>query len=84
MFGARRAADNYKKVEKMLNLVGIDKERIRLEWVSAAESPKFASVVTEMINHVKTLGPSPLRKTAPSKTIEIEIQDEEPALAEGS
>ena len=57
MFGARRAADNYKKVEKMLNLVGIDKERIRLEWVSAAESPKFASVVTEMINHVKTLGP---------------------------
>jgi F420-non-reducing hydrogenase iron-sulfur subunit len=76
MFGARRAADNYKKVEKMLHLVGIDKERIRLEWVSAAESPKFASVVTEMINHVKRLGPSPLRKVAPGRTIEIEIQAE--------
>lgn len=80
MFGARRAADNYKKVEKMLHLVGIDKERIRLEWVSAAESPKFASVVTEMINHVKRLGPSPLRKVVPSKTIEIPIETEEAAV----
>ena len=76
MFGARRAADNFKKVEKMLHLVGIDKERIRLEWISAAESPKFASVVTEMINHVKRLGPSPLRKAIPSKTIEIKIEAE--------
>lgn len=76
MFGARRAADNYKKVEKMLHLVGIEKDRVRLEWVSAAESPKFASVVTDMINHVKRLGPSPLRKAVPSKTIEIEIQAE--------
>ena len=81
MFGARRAADNYKKVEKMLHLVGIDKERVRLEWVSAAESPKFASVVTEMINHVKKLGPSPLRKIALSKTIEIPIETDEAAAA---
>jgi F420-non-reducing hydrogenase iron-sulfur subunit len=83
MFGARRAADNYKKVEKMLHLVGIDKERVRLEMVSAAESPKFARIVTEMINQVKSLGPSPLRKTAPTKTFEIEIKDQEPALAKG-
>ncbi len=76
MFGARRAADNFKKVEKMLHLVGIEKERVRLEWVSAAESPKFASVVTEMINHVKRLGPTPLRKAPSSRTIEIEIQAE--------
>ena len=81
MFGARRAAENYKKVEKMLHLVGIDKERVRLEWVSAAESPKFASVVTEMINHVKRLGPSPLRKVTESKTIEIPIETEETAAA---
>jgi F420-non-reducing hydrogenase iron-sulfur subunit len=81
MFGARRAADNYKKVEKMLHLVGIDKERVRLEWVSAAESPKFASVVTDMINHVKRLGPSPLRKVLVSKPIEISIEPEETAVA---
>ena len=81
MFGARRAADNYKKVEKMLHLVGIEKERIRLEWVSTAESPKFAHVVTEMINHVKKLGPSPLRKSSPSETIEIPIETEESAIA---
>ncbi len=74
LFGARRAAENYKKLEKMLHLVGIEPGRVRLEWVSAAESPKFARVVTELINDVKKLGPSPLRKAAPSRTIDIEIQ----------
>ena len=64
----------------MLSQLGIEDERVRLEWVSAAESPKFASVVTEMINQVKSLGPSPLRKKAPGKTIEIEIQVDEPTL----
>jgi F420-non-reducing hydrogenase iron-sulfur subunit len=79
MFGARRAAENFEKTEKILRLVGIEKERIRLEWISAAESLKFAKVVTEMITQVKKLGPSPMKnnsgrtKRAPA----------EPSLAEG-
>ncbi|MDZ7376472.1 MAG: hydrogenase iron-sulfur subunit [candidate division KSB1 bacterium] len=81
MFGARRAAENYQKLERMLHLVGIEKGRVRLEWVSAAESPKFARVVNELINDVKKLGPSPLRKSAPSRMIEIPIETEEAAVA---
>ncbi len=61
MFGARRAAENFEKVEKMLNMVGLEKERVRREMVSAAESSKFANVITEMINQVKKLGASPLK-----------------------
>lgn len=66
MFGARRAAENFEKVKKMLNMVGLEKERARREMVSAAEASKFAHVVTEMIDQVKKLGPSPLRKTLTS------------------
>jgi len=61
MFGARRAAENYEKTEKMVNILGLEKERIRLEWISAAESTKFANVVKQMVEQVKKIGPSPLK-----------------------
>ena len=38
---------------------GIEPERFRLEWVSAAEGPRFAQVVTEFTEQVKMLGPNP-------------------------
>jgi F420-non-reducing hydrogenase iron-sulfur subunit len=59
-------AGNYKTMRKialvrrMLAQMGISPERVRLEWVSAAEGQRFAQVVTDFINEVKKLGPSPL------------------------
>jgi F420-non-reducing hydrogenase iron-sulfur subunit len=40
---------------------GIENERFRLEWVSAAEGPRFAQVVGEFTDQVKNLGPSPYK-----------------------
>ena len=37
-------------------------ERLRLEWVSASEGARFAEVILDFTDHVKALGPSPLRK----------------------
>lgn len=37
--------------------MGIEAERFRLEWVSAAEGAKFQKVVTEMVDQVRKLGP---------------------------
>ena len=79
MFGARRAAENFEKVEKMLHLVGVEKQRVRLEQISAAESQKFANVVTEMITQVKDLGPNPLRTQSDSKE---EIEQESSLIKE--
>ena len=45
----------------MLEDFGLEPERFRLEWVSASEGPRFAQVVTEMVDQVKKLGPSPYR-----------------------
>ena len=58
---------NYKtkrRVEKfrsLLNELGIEKERLRLEWISASEGEKFARVVREFTEEIKKLGSSPLK-----------------------
>ena len=59
-FGARKAAEQYEKLKKIVNLLGIEDGRIRQEFISAAEFPKFARVMKEMVAQVKKLGPSPL------------------------
>lgn len=51
-------------LKKLLEFSGIDPERLALKWVSAAEGPRFANVVTEFVEKIRTLGPSPLRKTS--------------------
>ena len=40
----------------MLEFLGIEKERVRLEWVSAAEGVKFAKTMQEFTENVKKLG----------------------------
>jgi F420-non-reducing hydrogenase iron-sulfur subunit len=49
-------------MKKMLEQYGIHPDRLRLEWVSAAESTRFATVVDEMTKTIRELGPSPLKK----------------------
>lgn len=45
-----------------MDLSGIDSERLCLKWVSSAEGPRFAQVVTEFVQKIKELGPSPLAR----------------------
>ena len=42
--------------------MGVEPERVRFEYVSASEGQKFAQVVTDFVNELKKLGPSPLRE----------------------
>ena len=51
-------------LKKLLPQLGVEPERLRLEWVSAAEGQRFAQVVTDFISEIKKLGPSPLREDA--------------------
>ncbi len=44
-------------LKKMLPQFGIDPRRVRLEWISAAESSKFVKVMDEFIEEVRKLGP---------------------------
>ena len=44
-------------LKKMLGQFGIEEDRLRLDWVSASEGDRFASIVNEMTEQVKKLGP---------------------------
>jgi len=47
----------FKLLQKMLDQFGIERDRVRLEWVSAAEGEKYAQVVRSMTEQVRSLGP---------------------------
>jgi len=42
----------------MLDFLGIEKERTRVEWVSAAEGAKFAATMNEFTKTITELGPN--------------------------
>ncbi len=45
----------------MLEDFGLERERFRLEWVSASEGIKFAEVMRQFTEEVQKLGPSPYK-----------------------
>jgi len=47
----------FKLLQKMLDQFGIERERVRLEWISAAEGERYAQVVRSMTEQVRSLGP---------------------------
>jgi F420-non-reducing hydrogenase iron-sulfur subunit len=44
-------------VQKLLNFIGVEKDRFRMSWVSAAEGAKFAQIVDDFERDIKVLGP---------------------------
>ncbi len=52
-FARRRMA----VLKKLLEYLGIEPERVRMTWVSAAEGVKFAEVIKEVTEDVKKIGP---------------------------
>lgn len=59
--GNFKALRRIKLLKKVLEQFGIEPERVRLEWGSASEGDKFATVVKDMVEQIKKLGPNPLK-----------------------
>jgi F420-non-reducing hydrogenase iron-sulfur subunit len=55
--GNYKALRRFQLLKKMLAQMGIDEGRVRLEWISASEGDRFASVINEMTEQVRKLGP---------------------------
>ena len=58
--GNHKAARRFRLLKRVLVGMGIEEERIRLEWISAAEADKLRDVMTEMVKQLETLGPANL------------------------
>ena len=44
-------------MKKLLEQMGIEPERLRLEWISATEAKKFVEVVKDFVAQLEKLGP---------------------------
>jgi F420-non-reducing hydrogenase iron-sulfur subunit len=61
---------NYKTLRRillfkpMLETLGVDPRRLRLEWISAAEGKKYAQTMDEFTEQIRALGPLHLNEKA--------------------
>jgi F420-non-reducing hydrogenase iron-sulfur subunit len=44
-------------LKKLLDELGIESKRVRLEWISANEGGKFQKVINEFVDEIAALGP---------------------------
>jgi len=57
------AEGNYKTMrrvqmlQRLLRDMGVEEQRVRLEWISASEGERVKSVINEMVEQVRALGP---------------------------
>lgn len=59
--GNEGAVEVTEMTRSLLDLLGIERDRLRLEWISASEGMKFASLMTEFTDQITEIGPNPLR-----------------------
>jgi hypothetical protein len=57
---------------KLLEHIGVNPKRLRLEWVSAAEGSRYAEVMNDFTKTLKELGP--LRKEIDPKVLKLKIE----------
>ena len=49
-------------LKPFLNAMGINSDRLRLQWVGASEGKKMADTMSDFTETVRNLGPSPLKR----------------------
>ncbi len=64
--GNYKAYRRYELLRRMLKQMGVEEERFRLEWISAAEGERVKTVINDMVEKLRALGP---RVPAPRKEV---------------
>jgi coenzyme F420-reducing hydrogenase delta subunit len=60
--GNLRARERVEHVRMLLEEVGLEGDRVRMYNLSSAEAPAFVAYAKEMTEHIRSLGPNPLRE----------------------
>ncbi|MDD5591331.1 MAG: hydrogenase iron-sulfur subunit [Dehalococcoidales bacterium] len=55
--GNYKATRRMALLARMLEQLGIERERVSLDWVSASEGNRFVSIVNDMTARIRKLGP---------------------------
>jgi F420-non-reducing hydrogenase iron-sulfur subunit len=59
--GNYRTEERFNLIRKLIEELGIEPERLRLEWISASEGAVLVDVMNDFVKKLKELGPSPIR-----------------------
>lgn len=70
--GNYKALRRFRLLRRMLVKMGIEEERVRLEWISAAEADRVRDVIREMVGKIRELGPLKLDLVPKAETIKAE------------
>ncbi len=60
--GNYKCLRRYHLLQKYIQQMGINKDRLRLEWISASEGKQFAELADEMTEQVMELGPCKVKE----------------------
>ena len=74
--GNLKTLRRFQMLKRMLAEFGIEDQRVRLEWISASEGDKVRSVINEMVEQLRPLGPLALRQQF--KNWQGEVADGQP------
>ncbi len=55
--GNYKALRRYRLLRRMLQEMGIEEQRLRLEWISASEADRLRNAINDMVEKVRALGP---------------------------
>ena len=60
--------------KKLLAHIGVDPDRLRLEWLSSSEGIRFAEVMNDFSDRVKELGPLGEREELDEDTLRVKLE----------
>jgi F420-non-reducing hydrogenase iron-sulfur subunit len=61
-------------LQRLLEQMGIEKKRLRLEWISASEGDKVQRVINEMVEDLRQLGPLKISASPVAEEVEGETE----------
>ena len=67
--GNHRTAKRIPILQSLLSFIGLEPERLRLDWVSASEGERFSRIATEFTDAVRSLGPAKWQVTSDHRKI---------------
>jgi F420-non-reducing hydrogenase iron-sulfur subunit len=61
--GNYRCLRRYHVLQKYIQQMGIEKERLKLEWISASEGKQYAELINNFTQSIAELGPCRIKET---------------------
>ncbi len=71
--GNYKTLKRYLLLKRVLQKMGIEEDRFRLEWISAAEADRVRTTINQMVEKVRQLGPLDLRLPGIEKAFTEEV-----------